>query len=169
MPLRLIDQYCLLCTNIVNVSKLIPDKAEDGCQCWSTNWYLAWTMAATGACCQSIYHPLNQVMICSAVLFDISIFDRRFTMIDHPRSYLSTCLLINTAHSLLESNINICQPVVAPGTVVDGIRTSADWYWEYVYIIYLITILILLTGWEMFFTLKVNRFIEAKIIYVISV
>lgn len=78
------------------------------------------------SCCQSIYHPLNQVMICSAVLFDISIFDRRFTMIDHPRSYLSTCLLINIAHSLLESNINICQPVVAPGTVVDGIRTSAD-------------------------------------------
>lgn len=90
-------------------------------------------------------------------------------MIDHPRSYLSTCLLINTAHSLLESNINICQPVVAPGTVVDGIRTSADWYWEYVYIIYFITILIFLTGWEFFFTFKVYKFIEAKIIYVIPV
>lgn len=48
-------------------------------------------------------------------------------------------------------------------------QTSADWYWEYVYIIYFITILIFLTGWEILFTLKINTFIESKITYVTPV
>lgn len=116
------------------------------------------------SCCQSIYHPLNQVMICSPVLFDISIFDRRFTMIDHPTSYLSTCLLINTAHSLLESNTSICWPL--------SIELLLMWWELGLFDVentqycsrYISFVLCILLEWEtmLWFTTKWSRSIEAN-------
>lgn len=106
------------------------------------------------SCCQSIYHPLNQVMICSAVLFDISIFDRRFTMIDHPRSYLSTCLLINTACTFFIGIKYQHLPARCCPWYCSWWDQNVSWLILGIRIHYFITILIFLTEWKIFVYVK---------------
>lgn len=169
MPLLLIDQYCLLCTNIVNVSKFIPDKAEDGCQCWSTNWYLAWTMAATGAAASPFI--IRWIKSWSVLLF-CSIY--RYLTVDSQWSItrlLSLDLFINKYCTFFIGIKYQHLPARCCPWYCCWWDQNVSWLilWIRIHYVYLITILIFLTRWEILFTLKVKKFIEAKIIYVIPV